>query len=236
MNLLPVQHKHSSEPGDNRQMLGARRAFLEAGYYEPMARAVALTIAAETSEGQTMRLLDVGCGEGYYGRNISAFCSRLELHGVDIAKAAVAAAAKKLPMARYIVASSNRLPYADGYFDSLLRVFAPSNEDELKRILKPSGRVLIVTPGPRHLAQLKAFIYSEVREHAEEIALPQGFERLGTQRISYRITPDRMERAALLQMTPFAWRANESMREAIDEPETLSIEADFILTLATKAA
>jgi len=239
LNLLPVQHKHSSEPGDNRQMLGARRAFLEAGYYEPMAEAVAMMITSGISEDQAIRLLDVGCGEGYYSRKISAFCrnsERIELHGVDIAKVAVSAAAKKLPVARYIVASSNRLPYVDHYFDVLLRVFAPSNEDELKRVLKPSGRLLIVTPGPRHLSQLRAFIYTELREHAEEIALPQGFERLDTQRISYRIMPDRTERAALLQMTPFAWKANKSMRQAIHEPEELGIETDFILTLAIKTA
>jgi len=236
LNLLPVQHKHSLEPGDSRQMLAARRAFLEAGHYEPMAKAVAAMIAAGRPEDGMIRLLDVGCGEGYYGRNLGALCRRLELHGVDIAKAAVAAAAKKLPAARYIVASTNRLPYVDRYFDALLRVFAPSNEGELQRVLRPSGQLLIVTPGPRHLAQLKAFLYTELREHAEEIILPQGFERLGTQRISYRITPGRAERAALLQMTPFAWRANKSMQQALDEPETLSIETDFILTLAIKTA
>ncbi|MDO9107326.1 MAG: 23S rRNA (guanine(745)-N(1))-methyltransferase [Methylovulum sp.] len=239
LNLLPVQHKHSSEPGDNKSMLYARRAFLEAGYYEPMAKAVAMMVAVGRPQGQAMRLLDVGCGEGYYDRQIHAYCGQsvqIELHGADIAKAAVAAAAKKLPSARYIVASSKRLPYADQYFDTLLRVFAPSDEGELKRLLQPSGRLLIVTPGPRHLAQLKAFIYSEVREHAEEIVLPQGFERLDTQRISYRIKPDRAARAALLQMTPFAWRTNPAIRQALDEPEELDIETDFILTLAIKTA
>ncbi len=237
LNLLPVQHKHSSEPGDNKAMLNARRAFLEAGYYAPMAKAVALMIAANTAEDQTIRLLDVGCGEGYYSRQINALCNqneRFELHGVDIAKFAIAAAAKKLPSARYIVASSTRLPYIDGYFDVLLRVFAPSNEHELKRLLKPSGRLLMVTPGPRHLAQLKAFIYTDVREHAEQIVLPQGFERLDTQRINAWIMPNRTERASLLQMTPFAWRANQHSQQALDEAEELSIETDFILTLAVK--
>ncbi|MDP2902045.1 MAG: 23S rRNA (guanine(745)-N(1))-methyltransferase [Methylovulum sp.] len=235
LNLLPVQHKHSSEPGDNKSMLNARRAFLEAGYYGPMAKAVAMMIAANVPGGQTIRLLDVGCGEGYYSRKINAFYKqddRIELHGVDIAKFAIAAAAKKLASARYIVASSNRLPYIDGYFDVLLRVFAPSNENELKRLLKPSGQLLIVTPGPRHLAQLKAFIYADVREHAGEIVLPQGFERLDVRRINTWIMPDRTERAALLQMTPFAWRANKASQQALDRPEGLSIETDFILTLA----
>ncbi|MGZ5013523.1 MAG: 23S rRNA (guanine(745)-N(1))-methyltransferase [Methylobacter sp.] len=233
LNLLPVQFKHSAEPGDNKQMMQARREFLEAGYYEPMAKAVAMIVNAN----QPTHLLDLGCGEGYYSRKTEAYCSNtMMLHGVDIAKFAIAAAAKKQTNARFIVASANRLPYADQYFDFVLRVFAPSNEHELRRILKPSGLLLTVTPGPRHLWQLKEFIYAEVKEHALENDLPQGFERMDTQRISYKIAPNPQQRIDLLQMTPFAWRANEGVRHAIKDAAELEIEADFILTLAIKTA
>ena len=156
------------------------------------------------------------------------------MHGVDIAKFAIAAAAKKQPNARFIVASSNRLPYPDHYFDVVLRVFAPSNDDELKRILKSSGYLLTVMPGPRHLWKLKEFIYAEVIEHASESPVPQGFERLTAQQISYKITPNPKQRMALLQMTPFAWRANESVQHALNSVADLEIETDFILTLSVK--
>jgi len=158
------------------------------------------------------------------------------LHGIDIAKFAIAAAAKKQPEARFVVASSNRLPYADQYFDFVLRVFAPSDDDELKRVLKPSGHLLTVTPGPRHLWQLKELIYAEVKEHASESLVPQGFEQLAAQRISYKITPNPKQRMALLQMTPFAWRANESVQRALNSVSELEIETDFILTLSVKTA
>jgi 23S rRNA (guanine745-N1)-methyltransferase len=239
LNLLPVQHKHSKEPGDSKQMMTARREFLEAGFYEPMAKTVAMMINANRTVGQNMRLLDLGCGEGYYSRKIASYCNHHEqiaLHGIDIAKFAIAAAAKKQPNARFIVASSNRLPSPDQYFDFVLRVFAPSDDDELKRVLKSSGHLLTVTPGPRHLWQLKEFIYAEVKEHASESLVPQGFERLTTQRISYKITPNPQQRMALLQMTPFAWRANESVQQSLSSVSELEIETDFILTLAIKTA
>lgn len=233
LNLLPVQHKHSAEPGDNKQMMQARREFLEAGFYEPMAKALTMIIDA----GRPTHLLDLGCGEGYYSRAIEGCCSNsMMLYGADIAKYAVAAAAKKQPNARFIVASVNRLPYAAQYFDFVLRVFAPSNDDELRRMLKPSGLLLTVTPGPRHLWQLKEFIYAEVKEHALESGVPKGFERIDTQRISYKITPNPQQRIALLQMTPFAWRANENVQQAIKDATELEIETDFILTLMAKAA
>ena len=239
LNLLPVQHKHSKEPGDSKQMMTARREFLEAGFYEPMAKTVAMMINANRTVGQNMRLLDLGCGEGYYSRKIASYCNHHEqiaLHGIDIAKFAIAAAAKKQPNARFIVASSNWLPYTDQYFDFVLRVFAPSDDDELKRVLKSSGHLLTVTPGPRHLWQLKEFIYAEVKEHASESLVPQGFERLTAQRISYKITPNPQQRMALLQMTPFAWRANESVHQSLSSVSELEIETDFILTLAIKTA
>ena len=236
LNLLPVQHKHSKEPGDNKLMMTARREFLEAGFYEPMAKAVAMMIAAVHAQDQPLRLLDLGCGEGYYSRKIADYCERIELHGVDIAKFAVAAAAKKQPKARFIVAGANRLPYADRYFDMVLRVFAPSDDTELRRVLKPAGRLLTVTPGPRHLWQLKEFIYAQVKEHAEESPAPQGFERLAAQRISYKITPNPQQRMALLQMTPFAWQANENAQQTLLDVLELEIETDFILTLFVKTA
>ena len=239
LNLLPVQYKHSKEPGDNKQMMLARREFLEAGFYEPMAKAVAMIIDATITEAQCIHLLDLGCGEGYYSRKMAGLCKHSEqitLHGIDIAKFAIAAAAKKQSNARFIVASSNRLPYPDQYFDVVLRVFAPSDDDELKRVLKPSGHLLTVTPGPRHLWQLKEFIYAEVTEHASESPVPQGFKRLGAQRISYTITPNPQQRLALLQMTPFAWRANESAQQSLRNVSELAIETAFILTLSTKTA
>ncbi len=238
LNLLPVQFKHSKEPGDNKQMMIARRLFLEHGFYEPMAQAVAMMIDINHSSNKNIQLLDLGCGEGYYSRKIANFCKHSEhinLHGIDIAKFAIAAAAKKQVNAKFVVASANRLPYSDEYFDFVVRLFAPSDDAELNRILKTSGYLLTATPGPRHLWQLKEYIYAEVKEHALESLVPKGFEQLTTQRISYKIVPESEQRMALLQMTPFAWQANENVQKTINDLESLEIETDFILTLFVKA-
>ncbi len=36
INLLPVQFKRSKEPGDSKEMMQARRAFLDNHHYRPM--------------------------------------------------------------------------------------------------------------------------------------------------------------------------------------------------------
>ena len=40
VNLLTVQQKHSLDPGDTRQQVLSRRAFLEAGFYAPISDAL----------------------------------------------------------------------------------------------------------------------------------------------------------------------------------------------------
>lgn len=235
LNLLPAQYKKSKEPGDSRAMMRARRNFLEAGFYQPMAEAVTRLIDQHKTTHSPMHILDMGCGEGYYSRQIEAqsqYKENLDLHGIDIAKNAIFAAAKKQPNARFIVASNKRLPYADHYFDLIFRIYAPSEDNEVTRLLTDQGLLLIVTPGSRHLWQLKEFIYKEVKEHSTDVPLPEGFKQQESQRISYTITPHQEQRMALLQMTPFAWRANAAIQTKIQRATDLEIEVDFILTLA----
>ena len=233
LNLLPAHQKNSKSPGDSKEMIQARRSFLEAGYYHPLAESLIMLMAPHWPR----TILDIGCGEGFYDRYIEQHISNsqnLDLHGVDIAKAAIRAAAKKQPCARFAVASSQRLPYHSDYFDLLLRIYAPSSDAELFRVLRPGGLLLTVTPGPRHLWQIKEYIYPLVREHPTELSIPPGFEVINTQRVSYKITPSQEHRMALLQMTPFAWRANVAVRQAIQAADAPSIETDFVLTLSTK--
>lgn len=235
LNLLPVQHKHSKEPGDNKAMISSRRAFLEAGFYQPLADALAMLISANATLAEPVKVLDLGCGEGYYSRTLARhwrFPKPLLINGLDIAKVAVAAAAKKQPEARFVVASVNRLPYPAAYFDFITRVFAPSDAHELMRVLKQSGLLLLVTPGPRHLWQLKTYIYKDVQEHPAESPIPQGFQTVTSQAVSYPITPNAEQRMALLQMTPFAWQANEAVHLAISQAEDFTIDVDFVLTVA----
>ena len=70
VNLLPVQNKRSLDPGDSKEMVAARRRFLNAGPYQPIAEAVArATLDGLPNEAAC---LDAGCGEGYYLRQLAA--------------------------------------------------------------------------------------------------------------------------------------------------------------------
>ncbi len=63
INLLPVQHKRSRDPGDSAEMMQARRAFLDAGHYQPLRDAVINLLRERLGQSATA-ILDIGCGEG----------------------------------------------------------------------------------------------------------------------------------------------------------------------------
>ena len=88
VNLLPVQNKRSRDPGDSKEMVAARRRFLEAGHYKPIADAVARAVLAGAVPGRTLTCLDAGCGEGYYLRQLAAGNEARHLSpiGLDISK------------------------------------------------------------------------------------------------------------------------------------------------------
>ncbi|GAB6261688.1 23S rRNA (guanine(745)-N(1))-methyltransferase [Photobacterium sp. R1] len=231
VNLMPVHHKSSKNPGDNKEMMQARRAFLEAGHYAPMKDKV-VALLHRYAPANSHRLLDIGCGEGYYTSAFRALSDQhpaLTVHGLDISKVAVRYAAKRYKDCHSCVASSHRLPFADNSLDAMVRIYAPCKADEITRTLKPGGILLTVTPAARHLHQLKAQIYDEVRPHDIPAESLPGMSLIHEEQLHYEMTLDGKEATALMQMTPFAWKTPDSVWQFLAQQQAFHCEADFTL-------
>jgi len=228
VNLLPVQHKRSRDPGDSAEMMQARRAFLDAAHYQLLRDAVAQWLATALSERATS-ILDIGCGEGYYTAAFADVAGRVgaETVGLDVSKSAIRAAAKRYPQVTFCVASSHRLPFGDASQDAIIRIYAPCKAEELARVVKPGGWVVTVTPGPRHLMELKGLIYDEVRLHAPHSEQLAGFTLKHEQSLGYDMQLTGKEAVPLLQMTPFAWRAKPDVWEALANEKEFHCQTDF---------
>lgn len=229
-NLLPVHHKNSREPGDAKEQLIARRAFLSAGYFLPLVDALKKIIDVNTAS-----LLDIGCGEGYFTRSLGEYCDSADVYGIDIAKAGVRLAAKNDPrQITYAVASSHLLPIADSSMDVIIRIYAPSKDEELARVLKDSGKLIIVTPGARHLIGLRQKIYQTIRPHPKPIA-PEGFSELEQISVSFPLeVPSGDLTLSLLAMTPFMWKLSPELL-AVSEKQGLNDQADFQISVYRKS-
>lgn len=236
VNLLPVQHKRSKDPGDNKLMMQARSAFLAAGHYQPMRDAVAETLKGLLTQIPSPHVLDLGCGEGYYTSHCQKTINNAAVFGLDISKIMIRFAAKRHADCHFVVASSQRLPFPSAQFDAVMRVFAPCYPQELNRTVKDKGIMVTVTPGPRHLYQLKEKIYDTVHLHDIPPESLPFFDLESEQNIAYPMTLSGEEASMLLQMTPFAWRAPTSLWETLKDTSQFDCEADFTLRVYRKKA
>lgn len=239
VNLMPAHHKRSKDPGDNKEMMQARRRFLEGKYYDPMREEVA-RLCTEYTKGTTHQLLDIGCGEGYYTdlvqKSLLAQDEQAATFGLDISKIAIRYAAKRYPDCHFSVASSHRLPFADQSLDAVLRIYAPCKAEELKRVVKDNGVVITVTPAGRHLYQLREQIYQDVRLHDETPETIDGYELEQQHQLNYVMDLKDGDAFDLLQMTPFAWKATDELREELKSATLFQCEADFMLRVYRKSA
>ena len=235
-HLLPVQQKKSLTPGDSAEMIQARRAFLAAGFYQPLSDAVnqlfyTASAASIDSPAAPAALLDIGCGEGYYSNRLANTLPELAVYGIDISKAAVKAASKTYNRLHFAVASSYHLPFADAAFSRLLRIYAPSEPKELARVAAPGALLLTVTPAPEHLLQLKQRIYSEVRLHTADIQPQSGFVHLQRQQLSWLFQPAAAaDLEQLLQMIPLGYKVNAELKQQLLQ-QLPAIQLDFYLDL-----
>ena len=228
VNLLPANRQHASAPGDDKDMVKARTAFLDSGRYTPLKEA--LCALAAKYAGERTALLDAGCGEGYYTEGLSRVIAEKggRTGGADLSKTAVKKAAKRCREAEIAVASVYHLPLADGSVDMVTDCFSPLAKEEYRRVLKDGGHFLYVVPGARHLWEMKEVLYeqpyeNEVREEAYE-----GFRLQETVPLSFGIHLEKTEEImALFRMTPYAWKTPKEGVERLAEQKELGLTAEF---------
>lgn len=226
VNLLPVQHKRSREPGDSPEMLAARRRFLERGHYRPLLNALIQTV----QELSPVRLLDLGCGEGYYAGALRAALPDSEVYGLDISKTAVKMAARRYPDCAFAVAGSYSLPFVEGSFSHLLNVFAPLEAAEASRVLAGKGWLLRVSPGPAHLFGLKALLYDVPHPHPQATLELHGFQLQSQIPVRYVFTLQTPEELLeLIQMTPYAWKLQARDPACFTQALPFTLELDVRL-------
>ncbi|MFH0915211.1 MAG: 23S rRNA methyltransferase [bacterium] len=165
VNLLPGGA--STGTADTAAMVAAREAFLGAGHFAGLRQMVAETAArvtpvsdasappASRSDTSPSCIIEVGAGTGYYLAGVlERLPDRLGL-ALDLSKFALRRAAWAHGRIGAVVCDTwTRLPVRDGCAALVLDIFAPRNASEFRRALEPEGRLIVVTPTQRHLAEL----------------------------------------------------------------------------------
>jgi 23S rRNA (guanine745-N1)-methyltransferase len=227
-HLLPAQFKNSKDPGDSKQMIEARHRFLSNGFYQELANNMASFSAIKSA----VSILDAGCGEGYYLRQLETYAPHIQwiATGLDISKPAIANAAKLNKACCWMVASNANIPLPDNSIDVLWCVFGFPHEDEFMRVLKPGGRLIQVDAGSNHLLDLRKIIYPEVKIKQPPALFNNPMLSDGrSESLEFSMTLDTQNIADLMLMTPHLFKASKAGIERAMNLKELDCRAHITL-------
>lgn len=161
VNLAPqvkASKDYDKENFQNRQLV------LEDGFYDHI-----LTSLSECLSplDHPANILDIGCGEGYYSRNLQERYPDHSFYAFDLSKESIQLAAKSDQewKVKWFVGDLAHLPLLDQSMDLLLDIFSPANYQEFKRVLAPDGRLIKVIPTATHLQEIR----QKVKDHLDQV-------------------------------------------------------------------
>jgi 23S rRNA (guanine745-N1)-methyltransferase len=151
VTLLRPEHRCPS--GDDASMIRARAAIQEAGHFEPLT--AALVRACSLAVPDASVILDAGAGTGHHLAGVLAALNGAFGVALDVSRAASRRGARAQQRMAWVRCNIWReIPLCDASVDLAMSVFAPRNPDELARVLRPGGAVIVATPAPDHLREL----------------------------------------------------------------------------------
>ncbi len=248
VNLVLAHKKHSKEPGDDPEMIQSRRRFLDLGYYCRVSDGINQAIAAVLSglvSPSGCSVLDAGCGEGFYLQRLKQALAQgraaqlpIDYYGVDVSRFAVRQATQRDRTMAWFVASINDLPFLDDSLDIVLNVFSPANVAQFARVLKESGTLVFVGPGPRHLNGLREIIYPVTREHEEPSITEKAKEHFALATVSRITYPLELSGNQvimdLLGMTPYFWNIDQETKARVAALDRLQLDVDVEIRVFNK--
>jgi 23S rRNA (guanine745-N1)-methyltransferase len=120
----------------------------------------------------------------------------------------------------------------------VLNIFAPRNPEEYARILRPGGRLLVVTPAPGHLEGLRRIVplLAIDTDKAERLAASLGshFEPAGVEELAVPLELGPEDLRNLVMMGPNAHHVDPvSLDKAAGAP-LAGVEARFTISIFGK--
>jgi len=196
--------------GDTAAMVAARSDFLAAGHYRPIADALADAAAATAPEGL---VADLGAGTGHYLAHVLDALPARPGAALDISKYALRRAAKAHPRIGAVVCDAWRpLPLRDASAGLVLNVFAPRNGPEIRRVLRPGGTLLLVSPTSRHLRELVTALgllsVDEEKQRRIDEKLGPHLTPAGQQEVEFTLRLSAADVRTVVGMGPSAWHTD----------------------------
>lgn len=213
-----------------------RQQILEKGMYAHLLQEIREFLEATLQKGERKVLVDAGCGEGYYARELAAaFSEELDVYGVDLSRDSIQIGAKSEPAHRvkWFVSDISKLPVGDGAVDFLLDIFTSANYQEFQRVLAEDGYLIKIIPGEGHVKELREaakdqLYHKEYKERRGAEIFEEKFDVVLRKTVSatHPVTPE--ERDIFINMTPLLFQVDKT---AIDWSgvTTITVEGEVLI-------
>ena len=185
-------------------------------------------------------LLDAGCGEGYYTREIAQQFDNLELYGTDLSRDSIQLAAGTAngmgpgpADIRWFVSDISKLPVADGSVDYVLDIFTSANYQEFQRVLADDGYLIKIIPGEGHVKELREaakdqLYHKEYKERRGAAVFAEQFELVEKKVVSHTFQVSPEERDIFIGMTPLLFAVDKSKIDWSSVTE-ITVEGELLI-------
>ena len=231
--LVQPQDRHSDKAGDCDAAVDARRRWLETGVMRGFVSNLGEKIDAACFD-RPFEVLDLGCGEGTFSRELFAdrscrFC------GIELSKKAIKMASRTWPEATWVLANADRtLPVADESVDLVLSVFGRRPTSEIHRVLKPDGFCMVAVPAPNDLVEIRALVQDQGVLRSRTAAIESEFLCAGLECNSQEIWEEHHNLKAdairdALSMTYRGVRASQQLSQEDLAASVVTISSDVMI-------
>lgn len=209
----------------------SRKIILEKGYYNHVLEVVAELLRYTES---CTSVLDVGCGEGFYSRKLSAMTGK-DIVAFDISKESVQIAAKAdlEHHVSWFVGDLSDLPIADSAIDCILNIFTPANYGEFQRVLSDNGMLIKVVPGSDHLIEFRRLVRDRLRNKDfsnEQVVecFQDNFSLISRTKVSKTFELPEEDCRIFAEMTPLFFNVDKQQLD-LSSISSLTVEAEILV-------
>lgn len=254
ISLVQPQDRKSLKAGDSDDAVLARRRWIQRGGgfglveeltpwiqqcclgspHKPEEFSEQSSEVALSDKSQATNVVDLGCGEGSFGRLL---CQphNLDYCGIELSKRAIKLAARSWSEATWVLANADRpLPIKDQSVELVLSLFGRRPEAEIHRVLRPGGYAIVAVPGEEDLIELREHVQETGHRRRRSDAVIEQFEIAGihcTSKILWTHSVE-LEPAAIadaMAMTYRAVRRSQQQRLTNLSCTSVTLAADLML-------
>ncbi|AME10124.1 MULTISPECIES: methyltransferase domain-containing protein [Gemella] len=209
----------------NEELFVARKNIFETGFYKPV-----LEVLKVLMEKYSKKIVvDVGCGEGYYIRNLKKMFPNKYFFGLDNSKSAVKTAVKVDKDNPYMLANLVALPFKDKSISCVLNILTPANYEEFFRVLGEEGYLIKIIPNADYLKEIRNLVNAGEYTNYDTIKLIENtcdiVERIRVNN-TYRLTEILAKN--FLKMTPLTFSKKLSEND-IKSLKEITIDLEILV-------